>query len=204
MNVRSEDGTRLGKVVECGSTGFLVEKGFFFPKDYFIAYDQAVGLTEHGDLRVLGKGEELRRGAGTPPPGEELARVALAEEEVETAKRDVQGSEIRISKHVVTEEKEIVVPVTRETATIERVPAGKRAVGPGEGTFEEGTIRVPLREEKVEIRKTPVVKEEVVVRKGAEEAKVRVGVDVRREEVEIEGKRSDEGSEGKEPRPPTT
>ena len=38
LSVYSSDGTKMGKVVRCGSTAFEVEKGFFFPKDYLVSY----------------------------------------------------------------------------------------------------------------------------------------------------------------------
>ncbi len=41
MTVRSSDGRKLGKVIRCGADEFIIEKGFFFPKDYVARYDQA-------------------------------------------------------------------------------------------------------------------------------------------------------------------
>lgn len=47
LEVLSEDGARLGKVIGCGGTHFEVERGFFFPKDYLLAYDQVDRVEGH-------------------------------------------------------------------------------------------------------------------------------------------------------------
>jgi len=39
MAVYSSDGEKLGKVLTCDEHTFVIEKGFFFPKDYVARYD---------------------------------------------------------------------------------------------------------------------------------------------------------------------
>jgi len=91
---------------------------------------------------------------------------------------------VRLRKEVVTEQRNIEVPVTREEIVIERHPAsGERAEGPvGEG--EE--VRIPLMDEEVRVEKTPVVREEISLRKRQVQDTERVSETVRREEARIE------------------
>lgn len=111
--------------------------------------------------------------------------IELREEELRTSKERVQAGEVRVRKDVVTEERTIDVPVTREEAVIERRPvSGRPATG---GDLEEGEeIRIPLTEEQVRVEKTPVVKEEISVGKRKVQDTERVRGTVRREEARVE------------------
>jgi hypothetical protein len=51
MLVFSRDGERLGRVVHCEETSFLIEKGLFFPKDFVASYDDIA--ERHGDELIL-------------------------------------------------------------------------------------------------------------------------------------------------------
>jgi uncharacterized protein (TIGR02271 family) len=97
-----------------------------------------------------------------------------------------QTGEVRVHKDVVTEHKQVSVPVTREQVHVERVPA-KGTEAPGEAAFKDETFSMPVREEEVEIRKRPVVKEEVRVGRTRRQEERRADADVRREEARIEG-----------------
>lgn len=137
-----------------------------------------VGLGAMGDTFR----DESRREAR----GDEEVRVPLSEEQLEATKVERQTGEVRVHKDVVTEHKQISVPVTREEVHVDRVPAsGTQA--PGEAAFKDQTISVPVHEEEVEIRKRPVVKEEVRVGRTRRQEERRADADVRREEARIEG-----------------
>jgi uncharacterized protein (TIGR02271 family) len=92
---------------------------------------------------------------------------------------------VAVRKEVVTEHRQIDVPVTKEEVHVERIPAS--GATPAPGGFEEKEIRVPVREEEVEVTKRPRVREEVRVSKTARQEERRVEGDVRREEARIEG-----------------
>src|SRR5215203_2092875 len=111
--------------------------------------------------------------------------VELREEELQVEKERVQAGEVRLRKEVITEERTVEVPVTREEVVIERRPAASgREAG---GTINEGEeIRVPLMEEEVRVEKTPVVREEVSLRKQQVQDTERVSETVRREEARID------------------
>jgi uncharacterized protein (TIGR02271 family) len=63
---------------------------------------------------------------------------------------------VRIGKDVVSEQKTVEVPVTREEVTEERHAVERRpaqgAIGDGEG---DETIRVPVHEERYPLRSVP-------------------------------------------------
>ncbi len=203
MIVRSIDGEKLGKVVACKADEFVIEKGFFFPKDYLVRY-QDVADVRDGEVMLRGSSAELRQaGEGwtegatasktTPAaPGGPMAsgtreevKVPVAEEELTAEKRMKQSGEVKVRKEVTTETKHVSVPVTKEEVHVERIP-GSGEPAPGEATFQEGTVSVPVREEEVEVRKRPVIREEVRVSKTPRQEERRADAEVRKENVEVE------------------
>ncbi|MDI1445639.1 DUF2382 domain-containing protein [Polyangium sp. 6x1] len=208
MEVRTVDGHKLGKVVSVQVDNFVVEKGFFFPKDYTISSSfiedvrdgtivlakrreelgiegnvfESIGRTHQEPLHAALRLEEAERQA------QEAARLSLHEEQVEATTHTEQVGEVRIHKDVVTEERQITVPVTREVVTVERIPvaarSGHREVGQGK-LFQEESIVVPIREEVVDIQKRPVVTEEIVVKRAIEETAAPVSTTIRREVAEV-------------------
>ncbi|MDI1478506.1 YsnF/AvaK domain-containing protein [Polyangium sp. y55x31] len=208
MEVRTVDGHKLGKVVAVHEDKFVVEKGFFFPKDYTISCD-AIEDVREGSLVLSKRREELgiegglleSLGHGHQEPlqaalrleeaerqAQEAARLSLHEERVEATTHTEQVGEVRIHKDVVTEERQITVPVTREVVTVERVPAaarGARSEAAEGKLFQEESIVVPIREEVVDIQKRPVVTEEIVVKRAIESTEAPVSTTIRREVAEV-------------------
>jgi len=111
-------------------------------------------------------------------------RVEVREEELHARKQPVQTGEVRVRKEVVTENRTMDVPVTREEVVIERHPVSGRTA-PGEIRAGE-EIRIPVREEQVHVEKTNVVKEEVTVGKRKVQETEHVGGTVRKEKVRVE------------------
>ena len=102
--------------------------------------------------------------------------------------------EVVLRKEVVTEDKTITVPITREELVIERRPTSlqpsDQPVQAGE-TLEEalkdgGTLRIVLHEERVRIEKYPVVLEEILISKRQIEEQKPISGTVKREVVYIE------------------
>jgi uncharacterized protein (TIGR02271 family) len=118
-------------------------------------------------------------------PSEGTDGLLLREEQLAFEKEQVQAGEVRLRKEVVTEQRNIEVPVTREEVVIERRAAtgSERAEG---AIDEDEEIRIPLMEEEVRVEKTPVVREEVSVRKREVQDTERISETVRREEARIE------------------
>jgi uncharacterized protein (TIGR02271 family) len=111
--------------------------------------------------------------------------LQVREEELRATKRSVDAGAVRVRKEVVTENKTLQVPVTREEVVIERHPASGRATpGAGVGAGEE--VRIPVKEEKVHIEKEAVVAEEVSVGKRKVADTQTVSGSVRKERVKVE------------------
>jgi hypothetical protein len=110
MKVQSADGKSLGKVVSCGDASFLIEKGFFFPKDYTAGYESVaqidgdqVWLAVSAEALMAGPSAPVA-GVASPRPAEagalQSGRVAvpIQEEEVEIQERPVVREEVPVSK----------------------------------------------------------------------------------------------------------
>lgn len=113
--------------------------------------------------------------------------MKLREEELHARKHDVEAGEVVVHKDVVTEQKTINVPVTREEVVVERRPASGRGGAPGDIRPGE-EIRVPVREEEVQLEKTPVIKEEIDVHKRKVQGTEQVSDQVRKEQARVERK----------------
>lgn len=115
----------------------------------------------------------------------EGGRIQLLSERLQVNKHRVQTGDVRVRKEIRTEQQNIQVPVTREELVIERVPgsetlAANREIGAGD------EIRVPLSEERVEVDKRPVVREEVRVGKRAVEETRNITDQTRHEELKVD------------------
>lgn len=110
--------------------------------------------------------------------------IELREEELRAEKERVEAGEVRLRKEIVEETKSIQVPVTREEVVIEKRSVGGR---PADGSIgEDEEIRIPVMEEEVRVEKTPVVREEVSVRKRQIQDVERVSETVKREEAWVD------------------
>lgn len=85
--------------------------------------------------------------------------LKLREEKLDISKRNVQTCEVRIRKEILTEEKNITVPITREELIIEKIFLDSSV--PSESAKHNETIRIPISEECIEISKHPVKLQEV-------------------------------------------
>ncbi len=97
----------------------------------------------------------------------------------------MQTGEVDLRKEVVAEQQTINVPVTHEEAYIERRPVTDAVVDDVTPIGEGETIRVPLSQEKVTVRKETLVTGEVSIGKRAVEETQRVTDSVKREELGI-------------------
>jgi len=129
------------------------------------------------------------RSARTAMTGESLTdtgkTVELREEELQARKTPVQTGEVQIHKEVVTENRTIEVPVTREEVVIERRPVHRPADNADFAEHDE-TIRVPVMEEQVTLEKRAIVREELEIGKREITDRQRVSGEVRKEEVQVD------------------
>jgi len=136
----------------------------------------AVGLTER---------RATDTGVARTPSTDSERTLQLREEELLARKQTVQSGEVVVGKEVVSEQRTLDVPATREEVFIERHPVEHR---PSDRPIDERgeTIEVPVREEEVSVEKRAVVYEEVQVGKQQVQETQRVSGTVRREEARIE------------------
>jgi len=118
-------------------------------------------------------------------PTDDTLTVQRHEEELQAQKSTAQVGEVEVRKDVVEEEQSFEVPVTRERVEVTRRAVDRPATG-AEGAFQDGdTLRVPIREEVVEVTKVPRVVEELEIRKVAEQGTETVSGTVRKEQVHV-------------------
>lgn len=192
MIVRSSDGEKLGKVIRCRADEFIIEKGFFFPKDYVVRYDEArvVGdevllslpassLREAGEDTLARDRETSEAGMGT-----QLGTYATGESGVPLEGRQ-EGSDRGESRMAHGSSEEVRVPVAEEELIAEKRErqAGEVRVRKDVAT-EHKQIDVPVTREEVHVEREPVQRGEA---RGAEARfeKDEIRVPVREEEVEI-------------------
>ena len=214
--VYGADGEKVGTVAAVYPGYIVVEKGFFFPTDYYIPMS-AVASTDNDQVYLnLAKDAALNSGWDAQPADletstydtamtsgasavatdfdtgatsvatDEEIRVPLMEEELTATVREQEAGAVRIEKDVVTEEQTLEVPLTEERVRVERRIVDRPATTADAGAFEETVIDVPLRSETVDVQKQARVAEEVVVSKEATERTERVSDTVRREEVVVD------------------
>lgn len=188
MAVRSPEGEKLGKIGKIAADSFTYEKGLLNKERHEARFADILDVTGDGVILAMSSAGYGATEAGTGGAGfgkSEEMRVPVVEEELDVSKRVKDTGAVRVTKHVETEERQLKVPIRREEVRVERVaPSGDRAAS--EASFGAGeTISVPIREEEIEIRKRPVVREEVRISKQAFEEEREVSEPLRREVAEV-------------------
>jgi len=168
MDAYSVDGEKLGEVERLDDDSITIEKGWFFPRDFTIRYDDVVDIRE--DHLVVSRSradlegwrdegysgwdeyDRANREATREAGQREETRLPQREEELEAEKQRREG-ETRLHKIVHTETGHIRTPAEREDV-VERMPMEEpygRDVG--EAKFREEEVRIPIVEEKVRAHK---------------------------------------------------
>ncbi|MBC5799756.1 MAG: YsnF/AvaK domain-containing protein [Candidatus Eremiobacteraeota bacterium] len=124
-------------------------------------------------------------GAAAVTADDEDRELQLRAERLVVNKQRVSHGDARVRKEVVTEMQSIDVPVSREELVIERRPVSG-AQPADAGPIGDETIRIPLSEERVNVTKDTVVREEVEVGKRRVESTERVTDTVRHEELRVD------------------
>jgi uncharacterized protein (TIGR02271 family) len=140
---------------------------------------------EHATGRAGGGAQE--RAALDSGETKQEIRVPIVEERLTVEKRAGQTGEVNIHRRVVEEQQSAPVELRREEVHVERREVEARPLQPGEeATFDEGTIRVPVRGEEAVVSKEAVVTGEVVVNKEQTTERQEVRDTVRRQEVDVD------------------
>jgi uncharacterized protein (TIGR02271 family) len=210
--VYGSDGDKVGTIAAVYPGYIVVEKGFFFPTDYYIPRS-AIGSVDNDQVYLtVTKDAALHSGwnakpvdletvatattAGNLSDSNEMAaqrtesegeiHIPVFEEELVATVRPRQTGTVHIEKDVVTEEQTLDVPLTEDQVRVERRVVDRPATEADSGAFEEMVMEVPLRTETVDVQKEPRVTEEVVISKEAVQRTEQVTGTVRREEVFVD------------------
>lgn len=111
-------------------------------------------------------------------------RLTRSEEELEIDTEEVRAGEVEIDKHVETDHVRRDVPLRHEEVVVERRPATER-FGAESSIGEDEEVHIPVKEERLDVKKRVVPKEEIVVRKRERMDQETVEADLRREEIDI-------------------
>lgn len=167
---------------------------------------EAAGYATYGQDAVLGAGGNAASGAtaarstttGAAATGGEVRAggeevIPLAEEKLRVGKREVDRGRVRVRSYVVETPVEEQVTLREERVDVERRAADRPATG-GDELFRDRVVEVSETGEEAVVDKQARVREEVVVRKEADQRTETVRDTVRRTEVEVDDERSRRGA----------
>jgi uncharacterized protein (TIGR02271 family) len=184
-DVYGSDGDKIGSVAEVQSSYLVVEKGFFFPTDYYIPMS-AVSSASNGQITLnVAKDAALNSGWDTVP--DVTAMGATTTDTISTDVNDVGMTERQTATARAAEtEDELRIPVMEEelTATVREQEAGAVRIEKDVIT-EEQTLDVPVTEERVRVERRVVDRPVSATDAGAFEETV-IDVPLRTETVDIQ------------------
>jgi len=194
----------LGEVQEVGTYYVHTQRGiaektqFYIPKKLFRNYDgrtvrfdvdeanakQFLGNRFPSDAEYRSKYEtpvqEKPIMTETSASADIIERIPLMTERLDVSKH-VHKEEVTVTKvpYMETQTKEI--PVTHEELKIETRPASSTSVPEMRQGLEPEEIKIPLEHEDVDVKKTPIVREELVIRKRPVTETRRISEEIRSE-----------------------
>jgi len=188
-DVIGSDGGKVGTVHEVQPTYIVVEKGFFFPTDYYIPMSAVASVDDGQVVLNVAKDAALQSGWETVP---DTASVAATD--TDTIITDVDRGAIgrtvvdndRVATARVAGDEEIRIPVYEEdlTATVRAQEAGAVRIQK-DVVAEERTLEVPITEERVRVERQVVDRPLTAADADAFEETV-IEVPVRSETVDIQ------------------
>jgi uncharacterized protein (TIGR02271 family) len=192
-DVYGSDGDKVGTVAEVQSSYIVVEKGFFFPTDYYIPLS-AVSSASGGQISLnVPRDAALNSGWDTVPDvvptGMTDSGAVFTDGDIRSTDRDVVdvgvGDRMTASTQVADTD-EIRIPVYEEelTATVREQEAGAVRIEK-DVVAEERTLEVPVTEERVRVERRVVDRAATGADAGAFEETV-IEVPLRTETVEVQ------------------
>jgi uncharacterized protein (TIGR02271 family) len=117
-----------------------------------------------------------------PKTANDEVTLKLHKEELQVSKKWIETANVTVYQKSYTEEKQILVPVRREELIIEK----KIVNSEGETDKSIETIRIPLREDRIEVTLHPTLLEDVEIYKNQYEEIKQVIETLKEEKVHIE------------------
>jgi uncharacterized protein (TIGR02271 family) len=128
-------------------------------------------------------------GSATAGRAVEEERIPLVEEELRVGTREVERGGVAVHSHVVEQPVQEQVTLREEHVSVERRPVDETRSSDSanaDNLLRERTIEMTARSEEPVVEKQAQVREEIVVRKTAEERTENIQDSVRRTEVNVE------------------
>ena len=160
-DVYGSDGDKVGTVAEVQSGYLVVEKGFFFPTDYYIP-TSAIASASDGQVSLsTTRDAALNSGWDTVPDvvptGMTESGTVFTDADTSTIDRGSGSGRAEVGAYEVAAEEEIRVPVMEEelTATVRQQEAGAVRIEK-DVVAEERTLEVPVTEERIRVERRVV------------------------------------------------
>jgi uncharacterized protein (TIGR02271 family) len=212
IELHDADGDEIGNVVEINpdfivaqaSTGFLglgEPRTYFVPRSYVaredgddwylsIDKDEIESMNWTAAPSDSAWSQDWQEGKLDTDTGRGQTRLRRYEEDLDVSKVNREAGEVVINKQVVEETKTFEVPVRREEVHVERRPVTMDAVNGDSAqdaqAFSNESIRVPVMEEQVEVRKVARPVEEIEITKSSTEDTRTVEETLRHEEFDVD------------------
>jgi len=156
---------------------------------------QKSALTEAPSSRPIGGDPQVGQQTGTTQSGASEIdtndeAIPIVEERLRVGKRDTNLGRVRVRSYLVEEPAEEQVTLHQERVRVERRSVDKELTG-REDAFQDRVIEAEEHAEEAVVSKEARVKEEITLRKEAEERTETVSDTVRHTEVEVEDERGD-------------
>jgi uncharacterized protein (TIGR02271 family) len=187
-DVYGSDGDKVGTVAEVQSRYIVVEKGFFFPTDYYIPMSAVSSATAGQVTLNVAKDAALNSGWETVPDTGTLLTgtdTVVTDTDIGTAGRTSSSGRAEVGAYEVAAEDELRIPVVEEelTATVRPTEAGavrieKRVVE------EDRVLDVPVTDEQIRVERRIVDRPVGAETQAFEE--IVIDVPVTTEQVELQ------------------
>jgi uncharacterized protein (TIGR02271 family) len=189
MIAYSADGQKLGKVVSCDASTFIIEKGFFFPKDYVARYEDIADV-QGDDIHLLRGRDalgEIGEGAreGSYSEGSSVMGPSGGIETASTA-TGLEGDRERSGRSARAQGEEVRVPINEEELDV-----SKRVKDAGEVRLRKDVatetkhVEVPVMREQVHVERVPTGEARAATPGEGAFEKQTVSMPIREEEVDV-------------------
>ncbi|HEX5500629.1 MAG TPA: DUF2382 domain-containing protein [Thermomicrobiales bacterium] len=192
MSVYGSDGDKVGTIVSVGPSYVVVEKGFFFPTDYYIPFSAIASQSENGVYLDVTKEAALNQGWDVAPTAATTfatdTGVGAADNVAAAPAAGWTGaaSNRPLGTDTVLDEGEtVVVPVFEEELTATKTPYERGEVRIEKDVVtEERVLDVPVTEEEVHVQRRAVDRPIEAPERAFEERVIEVPL--RGEDVELQ------------------
>lgn len=159
MEVVGSDGTKVGKIASLDNNQIVVEKGFFFPSDYAIPMSAVASVDNDKAYLSVTKDQALHKewGAGslTTRTSDATAYAAANQAQpVDTAAYADQTTRVDANQPLIIDVREEELTATKHAVDAGNMTINKTVVS------EERTLDVPITEERVNVTRRNVDRED--------------------------------------------